>query len=43
MEAILGKHAGVRQLVENGWLHLFALGEDGGMRRYHGPGRWLPG
>lgn len=41
MEAILGKHAGVRQLVENGWLHLFSLGEDGGMRRYHGPGRWL--
>jgi uncharacterized protein YbcC (UPF0753/DUF2309 family) len=42
MEAILQKHAGVRQLVENGWLHLFSLeGESGLMRRYHGPGRWL--
>jgi uncharacterized protein YbcC (UPF0753/DUF2309 family) len=42
MEAILRKHAGVRQLVENGWLHLFSLeGESGLMRRYHGPGRWL--
>ncbi len=41
MEAILRKHAGERQLVENGWLHLFSLGEDGAMRRYCGPGRWL--
>ncbi|WP_431303547.1 YbcC family protein [Sediminicoccus sp. BL-A-41-H5] len=42
MEDILRKHAGVRQLVENGWLHLFSLeGESGAMRRYHGPGRWL--
>jgi len=44
MEAILEKHAGVRQLVENGWLHLFSLDdEDGALRRYHGMGRWLPG
>lgn len=42
MEAILQKHAGVRQLVLNGWLHLFSLdGESGATRRYHGPGRWL--
>lgn len=38
MEAILQKHASVRQLVENGWLHLFSLGA--GMRRYISPGRW---
>ncbi len=40
MEAILQKHAGVRQLVENGWLHLFSLGDEGRMRRYQGPGHW---
>ncbi len=42
MEAILAKHEGVRQLVENGWLHLFSLGaaEAGGLRRYVGPGQW---
>lgn len=42
MEAILQKHAGVRQLVEHGWLHLFSLsGEAGGLRRYLGSGRWV--
>ena len=42
MGAILQKHAGVRQLVENGWLHLFSLGAEGPgqMRRYLGPGKW---
>ena len=44
MEAILQKHAGVRLLVENGWLHLFSLGQEGcGMRRFQGPGRWAAG
>ncbi|UPY37186.1 DUF2309 domain-containing protein [Sediminicoccus sp. KRV36] len=44
IEAILRKHAGVRQLVENGWLHLFSLDAEGlGMRRYRGPGIWEAG
>lgn len=38
IEAVLQKHAGVRQLVEHGWLHLFSLGA--GLRRYLGAGRW---
>ncbi|NBB79367.1 MAG: DUF2309 family protein [Verrucomicrobia bacterium] len=29
IDAILGRQAHVRQLVENGWVHLFALGADG--------------
>ncbi len=36
--AILAKHANVRQLVEHGWLLLFAIEDDGGS--YH---RCLPG
>jgi uncharacterized protein YbcC (UPF0753/DUF2309 family) len=39
--SILRKHQGVRDLVEKGWLHLFALrGEPGGCLRYAGNGRW---
>lgn len=41
MEANLQKHAGVRQLVENGWLHLFSLDAEGRMRRYRSPDNWL--
>ena len=40
MEAILMKHPGVRQLVENGWLHLFSLDGEEGVPRRHGPGGW---
>jgi uncharacterized protein YbcC (UPF0753/DUF2309 family) len=42
MEAILARRAGVRQLVENGWLHLFSPGakEPGALRRHVGPGCW---
>jgi uncharacterized protein YbcC (UPF0753/DUF2309 family) len=29
IDAILRKHAKVRELVDNGWLHLFALTDDG--------------
>jgi len=39
MDAVLGKHAGVRQLVENGWLHLFSLGAEG-VLRYRRRGEW---
>ena len=30
----------VRQLVENGWLHLFSIGEDNGVYRRLPGGRW---
>ncbi len=29
MNGILEKHASVRDLVDNGWLHLYAMGDDG--------------
>jgi uncharacterized protein YbcC (UPF0753/DUF2309 family) len=38
--AILEKHAGVRALFENRWLHLFALDEEGKAARYVGDGAW---
>lgn len=38
--AVVAAHEGVRQLVENGWVHLFALAETGATRRYLGDGRW---
>ena len=37
---VVAAHEGVRQLVENGWVHLFALTESGRMRRYLGQGAW---
>lgn len=41
IDAILRKHAKVRELVENGWLHLFALTDEGSscLRRI-AEGRW---
>ncbi|WP_217495426.1 YbcC family protein [Halofilum ochraceum] len=44
IEDILARHEGVRRLFDNGWLHLFALDEEGRMAwRYAGGLRWLPG
>lgn len=40
IEAILQRHAVVRQLVDNGWLHLWRFGEDGLLRRLRGA--WRP-
>ncbi len=41
MEAVLHKHAAVRDLVENRWLFLHAIVEDGRrLRRYLGAGEW---
>ena len=41
MDAVLAKHAGVRDLVANGWVFLHALSDDGRMvRRWHGAGVW---
>ncbi len=43
IEAVIAKHASVRQLVENGWLHLFAMGDVGTpLQRYCGQQRWEP-
>ena len=46
IEAAIDRHGGVRDLVENGWVHLFALGADGAVRRYRGSAgaggaRWM--
>ena len=39
---ILAKHSGVRDLFDNGWLHLFALDDNGQMRwRYTRDLNWL--
>ncbi len=41
MDAVIEKHARVRELVDNGWLHLFSLADAGAtIRRYRGVGRW---
>jgi hypothetical protein len=29
IDAVIAKHESVRQLVENGWLHLFAIEDEG--------------
>jgi uncharacterized protein YbcC (UPF0753/DUF2309 family) len=41
IDAVIGKHAGVRDLVDNGWLHLWRIVEDGqGIERYQGGLHW---
>jgi hypothetical protein len=40
MDRILAKHAGVRALVENGWLNLLAIREDGSHARRHAAADW---
>jgi uncharacterized protein YbcC (UPF0753/DUF2309 family) len=40
MDAVLQKHANVRALVENGWLHLHALQAGGRIRRFLALGDW---
>jgi uncharacterized protein YbcC (UPF0753/DUF2309 family) len=34
IDRILQRHAGVRQLVEHGWLHLWRFAEGGGFHRW---------
>jgi uncharacterized protein YbcC (UPF0753/DUF2309 family) len=42
MTEILERHAGVRALFDNRWMHLFALDEDGRMAwRYAGDLQWI--
>ena len=41
IDAVLAKHASVRDLVDNGWLHLFARNDAGTLhRRTRGEARW---
>jgi uncharacterized protein YbcC (UPF0753/DUF2309 family) len=40
IERIIGRHASVRQLLDNGWLHLWRFAEDGGFVRYD-QGGWV--
>lgn len=41
MDRILDQHPNVRDLVDNGWVHLHAMRGDGSLRRRRGPGKWL--
>ena len=41
IERVIGRHAVVRQLLDNGWLHLWRFDDRGGFTRYL-LGRWLP-
>ncbi|MBY0336918.1 MAG: DUF2309 domain-containing protein, partial [Acetobacteraceae bacterium] len=40
MDRILARHDAVRQLVENGWLHLLSIREDGSVALRRGAGDW---
>lgn len=40
MDAILSRHRGLADLIDNGWIALIALGEDGPRRR-QGAGDWV--
>ena len=41
MNGIIAKHASVRALLDNGWLHLYALGDAGVVsHRYVGNLEW---
>jgi len=40
IDDIIGRHELVRQLVENGWLHLFRIDEDGGVYRRVSGAQW---
>jgi hypothetical protein len=40
MEGVIRRHGGVRELVDNGWVHLHSLSPEGKIRRYRGLGRW---
>jgi uncharacterized protein YbcC (UPF0753/DUF2309 family) len=41
MNDIIARHAGLRDLVDNGWVHLWRMDESGRIAaRYSGSGRW---
>ena len=42
MNAVIAGHQGIRELIENRWLNLFAIGDDGVVaHRYDRDGEWL--
>jgi uncharacterized protein len=43
IDAVIERHESVRQLVENGWLHLFAIEDEGRViQKRESHGQWLP-
>ena len=40
IDSTIAASATVRQLLDNGWLHLFRLGDDAGVWRYQPGGGW---
>ena len=43
IDRVIATHETVRHLVENGWVHLFALADQGRtIHRYSGTGQWRP-
>jgi len=42
MDDIIERHEAVRQLVENGWLHLFRIADDGMVYRRVAKASWQP-
>ena len=40
MDSVIAAHDSVRRLVENGWVHLFAMTDGPVTHRYAGPGQW---
>ncbi len=43
INAVIAKHASVRELVDNRWVHLFAMSERGLVsHRYRGQLTWMP-
>lgn len=41
MDGIIARHESVRQLVENQWLHLFRIADDGAVYQRTCDGKWL--
>ena len=37
---VLSRHKGIRDLVDNAWVHLFAVTDNGALRRYAGDLNW---
>jgi uncharacterized protein YbcC (UPF0753/DUF2309 family) len=42
IDAVLARHANVRQLLDHGWLHLYALVDGRPAAKYAGGGDWEP-
>ncbi len=42
MDAVIERHQLVRHLVDNGWLHLFRIGDQGKALRRRAHGEWRP-